>query len=61
MSDLKRLLTAPEVARVLAVPESWVREQTRKGKMPCVTLGRYRRYRLDAVLKYIDEQEGRAA
>ena len=42
----ERLLTADEVAELLAVPVSWVRESTRSGAMPCVALGRYRRYRL---------------
>jgi excisionase family DNA binding protein len=39
-----RLLTADEVAELLSVPVSWVRESTRSGAMPCVELGRYRRY-----------------
>jgi excisionase family DNA binding protein len=39
-----RLLTATEVAELLAVPVSWVRESTRSGAMPHVELGRYRRY-----------------
>lgn len=50
-----RLLTAEEVAELLAVPVSWVRESTRSGAMPCVELGRYRRYRQDAVEKWLDE------
>ena len=29
-----RLLTAKEVADLLAVPESWVREATREGRIP---------------------------
>jgi excisionase family DNA binding protein len=40
----ERLLTADEVAELLSVPVSWVRESTRSGAMPCVPLGRYRRY-----------------
>ena len=40
----ERLLDAREVAEWLGVPESWVRESTRSGAMPCVELGRYRRY-----------------
>jgi excisionase family DNA binding protein len=39
-----RLLTADEVAELLSVPVSWVRESTRSGAMPFVELGRYRRY-----------------
>ena len=42
-----RLLTAAEVADLLAVKESWVREATRDGRLPHLRLGRYRRYRLD--------------
>jgi excisionase family DNA binding protein len=40
----ERLLTAGEVAELLAVPESWVREATREGRTPYLALGRYRRY-----------------
>ena len=43
MSD--RLLMASEIAEMLAVPVSWVRESTRSGAIPVVELGRYRRYR----------------
>ena len=50
----ERLLTASEVAELLAVPESWVREHTRHGSMPRVQLGRYVRYRREAVLAWID-------
>ena len=50
-----RLLTAVEVAELLAVPVSWVRESTRSGAIPCVELGRYRRYREAAVLAWVEE------
>ena len=53
----ERLLTAAEVAELLAVPESWVREHTRNGRLPRVRLGRYIRYRHDAVLAWLDAQE----
>lgn len=57
-----RLLTADEVAELLAVPVSWVRESTRAGAMPCVELGRYRRYREEKVLAWLEEcsRPGRA-
>jgi excisionase family DNA binding protein len=57
----ERLLTAAEVADWLAVPESWVRESTRSGAMPCVELGRYRRYERAAVEAWLAEcrQPGR--
>lgn len=49
-----RLLTADEVAAMLAVPVSWVRESTRSGAIPVVELGRYRRYREAAVLAWLE-------
>ena len=52
MSD--RLLTAAAVAELLSVPETWVREATRSGAMPCVELGRYRRYVLSDVLSWLE-------
>jgi excisionase family DNA binding protein len=50
-----RLLTADEVAELLAVPVSWVRESTRSGAMPHVELGRYRRYRHKDVERWLEE------
>lgn len=57
-----RLLDANEVAELLHVPVSWVRESTRSGAMPCVELGRYRRYDRADVLAWLAEckQPGRA-
>lgn len=54
MSD--QLLTASEVANMLAVPESWVRQETRAGRMPCLALGRYRRYDWPAVVEWLEGQ-----
>jgi excisionase family DNA binding protein len=51
------LMTAEEVAGMLGVPTSWVYEQSRRGRIPTVTLGRYRRYRRDAVEAWIEELE----
>lgn len=48
------LLTADQVARMLGVPKSWVYEQSRKGRIPTVTLGRYRRYRSEAIARWIE-------
>ena len=49
-----RLLDAKEVAARLNVPVSWVRESTRSGGMPCVQLGRYRRYEWAAVERWLE-------
>lgn len=51
------LLTAPEVAELLNVPESWVREATRDGRLPHLRLGRYRRYQITAITAWLHEQQ----
>ena len=52
----ERLLTAAEVAKRLSVPESWVRQETREGRMPHLALGRYKRYEWPAVVYWLAEQ-----
>jgi len=52
-----RLLTAQEVADLLAVPLSWVREATRSERLPYVALGRYRRYRRDQIDAWLAQQQ----
>ena len=54
MSD--RLLTASEVAERLSVPESWVRAETRAGRIPHLALGRYKRYEWEAVADWLEDQ-----
>lgn len=51
------LLNAGEVAHLLGVPRARVYEQSRRGTMPTVTLGRYRRYRREAILEWISDIE----
>ncbi|HEX2451414.1 MAG TPA: helix-turn-helix domain-containing protein [Gemmatimonadales bacterium] len=55
-----RLLTAAEVAELLGVPISWVYEQSRRGLIPTVALGRYRRFREQAITAWIERLEQRA-
>jgi excisionase family DNA binding protein len=52
-----RLLTAVDVAELLSVPVSWVREHTRSGRIPHVQLGHYVRYREETVVSWVAEQE----
>jgi excisionase family DNA binding protein len=54
-----RLLKADELAERLGVPKSWVYAETRAGRLPCVPLGRYRRYRVEAVDEWIRSLEKR--
>jgi excisionase family DNA binding protein len=51
------LLTAAQVADLLGVPTSWVYEQSRRGRIPTVVLGHYRRYRREAIEVWIEEVE----
>jgi excisionase family DNA binding protein len=54
------LLTAKEVGEMLGVPASWVYEQSRLGRIPTVTLGRYKRYRRAAIELWLTELEAPA-
>ena len=51
------LLTADDVAELLGTPKTWVYAQSRDGTLPTVRLGRYVRYRREAVESWIVEQE----
>jgi excisionase family DNA binding protein len=57
----ERLVDAQAVADRLGVPVTWVRESTRSGAMPHVTLGRYKRYDLADVDRWLEacKQPGR--
>jgi hypothetical protein len=50
-----QLLEAKEIAARLAVPESWVRAETRAGRLPHVALGRYKRYQWLAVVEWLED------
>jgi excisionase family DNA binding protein len=54
------LLTAAEVAALLGVPTTWVYEQSRLGRTPTVTLGRYKRYRRAAIEEWVARLEAPA-
>jgi excisionase family DNA binding protein len=54
---VSRLLDADQVAEMLGVPKTWVYEQSRKGLIPTVELGRYRRYRREAIEEWIRDRE----
>lgn len=51
---MSELIDANEVAAMLAVPVTWVRDHTRSGELPHLTLGRYKRYRRQDVLDWLD-------
>jgi len=51
-----RLLTVPELAEILSVPESWVYSRTATGEIPHVCVGRYKRFRLGEVLRWLESR-----
>jgi excisionase family DNA binding protein len=55
------LLSAPELAKLFGVPESWVREQARLGNLPSFKLGHYVRFRLREVERFLTSRASQAA
>jgi excisionase family DNA binding protein len=47
-----QLLTADQLADRWQVPTSHVYRLAREGRIPCVELGRYKRFRLDAIERF---------
>lgn len=45
----RSLLTAGEVAAKLGMDKEWIWEQSRRGRIPTIRLGRFYRYREDAI------------
>lgn len=51
------LLNAQQVAAMIGMSPEWVWEASRRGEIPTVTLGRYRRYRPEAIETWLREKE----
>lgn len=47
------LLTIPEAAAILRVPDSWLYAATKRGSFPCVRNGRYVRIRREDIREWI--------
>jgi len=54
-----RLMTAEQVAELLGMDVEWVWKMSRRGEIPTITLGRFRRYRREAILRWLEELESR--
>jgi excisionase family DNA binding protein len=54
-----RLVTAVEIGARLGVPRSWVYRAARNGELPSVRCGRYRRFDVEDVDRWIEEQKQR--
>ena len=61
LSGMTRLLTVEEVAERLGVTKDWVWAQARAGRIPHVQLGRYRRFREEALDRWLEDLELRAS
>jgi excisionase family DNA binding protein len=48
------LLDAKEAAALLHVPASWLMSEARAQRVPSVQLGKYRRFRRDELLAWVD-------
>jgi excisionase family DNA binding protein len=57
----RELLTAEEVAALLGIGVDWVWEQARKGRIPHIRLGRFRRFRRQAIQEWLEAIEISAA
>jgi excisionase family DNA binding protein len=59
----ERLLNATQIADLLGVPTTWVREHARAGTIPHYRLGRYVRFKEAEVLAWVEtcRQGGRQA
>ncbi len=55
------LLSAPELAKLFGVPQSWVREQARLGNLPSFKLGHYVRFKIDEVERFLAKRASQAA
>jgi hypothetical protein len=53
------LIDAVEMAHKLNVPQSWVRTEQRAGRIPCVKLGKYVRFRLNDVERVLAERQAK--
>ena len=51
------LLTSEQVAELLSVDTSWVREQARRETIPHLRLGRYVRFRRASIEEWLAERE----
>ena len=56
-SDSEKLITAGELAARLGVPESWVRNEERGGRIPGVRIGKYVRFKLSAVERALADRK----
>lgn len=52
-----RLLEADDVAAMLGMSNDWVYAECRAGRIPHIKLGRYTRFRAEAIQEWLRSQE----
>jgi excisionase family DNA binding protein len=57
--ESQKLLTPGDLAERLNLPESWVRNEERAGRIPSVRLGKYVRFKLSDVERALAERQSR--
>ncbi len=55
--DGDRLLDAKSAAKRLCVPVSWIRDAARRGELPSIELGHYRRFRIEDLDRFIKDHK----
>jgi excisionase family DNA binding protein len=54
-------MNAEQVAELLGMDVEWVWKMSRRGEIPTITFGRFRRYRREAILRWLEELESRTS
>ena len=58
MND-EKLMTTEEVAKMLSITPSCVQMYTRQGKIPCIKVGPYPRYKKESIERWLASKESR--
>jgi excisionase family DNA binding protein len=56
---IEPLVDAEEIAALLHVTPRWVNESARRGRIPSIPCGRYRRFKKSAVLHSLENESTR--
>jgi excisionase family DNA binding protein len=57
-NHMDSLATAKDIADGLQVPESWVRQEARAGRLPSIKLGHYTRFDRREVAAWLESLKG---
>jgi len=57
MDSGNELVTVDELARLLSVPRSWVYQRTAAGTIPLVRVGRYVRFDVGRVMRWLSAEQ----